>query len=299
MRLFIFSISLLVVLFLFGCDKIGLTGGQRPVKVSPATYEVKGTVVAKVNNEPIMLEDLDQDINAYNSTVPAGNPDAKITTQEQKVNYLKNVLVQRALLAQAAADKGLDRNDDVARALQRTRQELLLMTLFKEIADTTEITPKEIEDTYNANKEQFREPEQRKISEIVVSGEQDANDIMIQLLQGGDFTTLARDRSKAKSAKNGGDLGFIKRGDKSAQFDAVAFADSLETGRVSQIFKTPDGYCIIKLEAKKGGQLKSLDDSRTDIKNYLTNIKQQKKLEDLVGKLSGSAKIEIYEGKIK
>jgi parvulin-like peptidyl-prolyl isomerase len=299
MRLFVFTASLFVALFLFGCDKISLPGGQKPAKVTPYTYEAKGTVIAKVNNESITLEDMDQEINAYNATVPAGNPDAKITTQEQKVNYLKNVLIQRALLAQAAADKGLDRSDEVARALQRTRQELLLMTLFKEIADTTEVTSKEIEDAYSANKEQFRDPEQRKISEIVVSGEQEANDILIQLLQGGDFAGLARERSKSKSAKNGGDLGFIKRGEKSAQFDAVAFSDSLETGRVSQVFKTPEGYCLIKLEAKKGGQLKSLDDSRVEIKDALIRLKQQKKLEDLVGKLSGSAKIEIYEGKIK
>jgi len=299
MRVFIFAASLFVALFLFGCDKMGLPGGKTAAKESPSTYQVKGTVIAKVNNEPITLEDLDQEVNAYNSTVPEGNSDAKITTQEQKVNYLKNVLIQRALLAQNAADKGLDRNADVSRILQKTREELLLMALFKEISDTTEVTSKEIEETYSGNKDQFREPEQRKISEIAVSGEQESSDILIQLLQGADFATLAREKSKGKSAKSGGDLGFIKRGDKSEQFDAVAFSQTLEVGKVSQIFKTPDGYCVIKLEAKKGGQIRSLDEVRKEINDYLVKIKQQKKLEDLVGKLSSAAKIEIYEGKIK
>jgi hypothetical protein len=36
-----------------------------------------------------------------------------------------------------------------------------------------------------------------------------------------------------------------------------------------------------------------------DIKKGLTFLKQQQKIEDLVGKLSRAAKLEIYEGEIK
>ena len=74
-------------------------------------------------------------------------------------------------------------------------------------------------------------------------------------MQGGDFATLAKDHSKTPSAKNGGDLGFIAKGKKSAQFDQVAFSGALEVGGISSIFKSPDGYCVLKLEAKKGGEL--------------------------------------------
>jgi len=300
MRVFILMASLLMAVSLTGCDKFGLSQGKKAaVNVSLGSDVKSGTVVAKVNNEAITQEDLDQDINVYNSTVPDDKPELKITTKEQKVNHLKNDLIRRTLLAQDAADKGLDRNEDVTRVLQKTRQELLLMVLVKQIADTTEVSSAEIEDYYNKYKDQLKDPEQREIREIAVPSEQDARDILIQLLQGADFATLAKEKSKSASAKNGGDLGYVKRGTKSAQFDAVAFSDTLEVGRVSSVFKTPDGYCIIKLEAKKGGQQKSLTDMWEDIKKGLTFIKQQQKLDDLVGKLSSSARIEIYEGKIK
>ena len=299
MRLAICMVSFLAAITLTGCDKIGLFQGKKAIVDSSFGSVPKGTVIAKINNELVTQEDVEQDINAYNSTVPADKPEAKITTKEQKVNYLKEVYIRRILLAQDAADKGLDRNEDVTRVLQKTRQELLLMALVKQITDTTDVTSAEIEEYYNTYKDQLKEPEQREISEIVASSEQDAKDILIQLLQGGDFAALAKDKSRSASAKSGGDLGYIKRGTKSAQFDAVAFADTLEVGRVSSVFKVPEGYCIVRLEAKKGGQQKSLTDMWEDIKKGLTFIKQQKKIDELVGKLSSSSRIEIYEGKIK
>ena len=79
----------------------------------------------------------------------------------------------------------------------------------------------------------------------------------------------------------------------------MAFSDSLEVGKISNIFKAPDGYAIIKLEAKRGGKQKSLSEIWDNIKSGLTFLKQQKKIEDLIGKLSRDSKLEFYEGEIK
>jgi parvulin-like peptidyl-prolyl isomerase len=97
-------------------------------------------------------------------------------------------------------------------------------------------------------------------------------------------------------------MGFIKRGekgDKFPQFDTVAFSDTLEAGKVSSFFKGPDGYYILKLEVKRGGRQKSKIDVWDDIKQWLTIIKQQDKIETLITKLSQEAKLEFYEGEIK
>jgi peptidyl-prolyl cis-trans isomerase C len=283
-----------------GCDKIGLS--QPKVKEAPISAPapaVKGTVIAKVNNLSITLEDLDKEVEAYNGLVPADKPEAKISTRDKKIDYLKNEMVRRTLLYQEALGRGLERKEEILQALEKTRQDLLVMELVRKEAENVEVSSKEIEDYYNNYKEQLKEPEERQIREIVVGSEQDAKDILIQLLQGTDFAALAKDRSKAASAKDSGDLGFIKKNQKSAQFDAIAFSDSLEVGKVSSIFKGTDGYSIIKLEAKRGGKLKSLTDMWDDIKRGLTFLKQQKKIEDLLGKLSREAKLEFYEGEIK
>jgi len=290
----------LIFMGVLGCNKLNNASTAKPeVKAIAAPLQVKGAIIARVNNIPIGLEDFNQEVELYNANVPADRPELKITTKEQKVNYLKNETVRRILLYQNALDKGLDRNEEVLAALDKTKQQLLVLELIKEASQKVDVSSKEIEDYYNTYKEQLKEPEERQVSEIVLASEQDAKDILIQLLQGADFATLAKNNSKSSSAKDGGDLGFIKKGKKSVQFDMVAFSDSLDAGKISSIFKTPEGYSIIKLEAKRGGKQKPLSEMWDDIKRGLIFLKQQQVIEEMIGKLSRDSKIEIYEGEIK
>jgi len=298
-KLIIFSAFVVILGLMAGCDSLNFLSPKKKAKAPANEYSVpvKGTVIARVNNMPITLEDLNQDIEAYNSLVPADKPENKITTREQKINYLKNELVRRTLLYQDGLARGLDRMDEVQQDLEKAKQQLVLMELGKKLTDNVDVSSKEIEDYYNTYKDQLKVPEESDIREIVVSSESEAKDIMIQLLQGADFATLAKERSRSKSSRNGGDIGFIKRGEKPA-IDAVAFSNTLDVGRISSIFKGPDGYYIIKLEAKRGGEQKTLAELWEDIKRMLIFIKQQQNIEDLVTKLSREAKIEIYEGKV-
>jgi peptidyl-prolyl cis-trans isomerase C len=286
---------------IMGCEKFipSQTKKSTPKKETKLQLPVEGTVIAKVNNLVITLEDLNQEIERYNTLVSETRPELKIDTRDKKIDYLKNELIRKLLLYQEALDRGLDSHRDVLRALEKTKQDLLVMQLIKEETEKIEVSSQEIENYYNLYKEQLKEPEERNIREIVVPTEAEARDILIQLLQGQDFATLARQYSRSPSAKEGGDLGFITKGKKFAQFDEVAFSDALDVGKVSNIFKGPDGYYIIKLEAKRGGKQRSLSEMWDDIKRVLTFLKQQQKIEELVSNLSRNARIEIYEAEIK
>lgn len=299
------AIFLAIICFLavglLGCDQLAnLLKPKKVVKETPIVAPVvKGKVIAKVNNFPITIEQLDQEVGDFNSVVPQDKPQMKITTREQKVDYLKNEMIRRALLYQKALDIGLDRKETIQNALERTKQDLLVLELIKEETEKVEVSSGEIEEYYNRYKDELKEPEERQIREIVVATEAEARDILVRLLQGEDFAALAREKSKSPSSKDGGDLGFLARGKRFVQFDTVAFSDALEVGKVSSIFKGPEGYYILKLEAKRGGKLKSISEMWDDIKKGLQFLKQQQKIEDLIGKLSQEYKIEIYDGEIK
>jgi len=304
---FHYNVALFSIFFLssilVGCNKLDFLKPKKAAKDKASSITVKGTVIAKVSNYPITLEGLNQEIETYNSLVSKNYPDKpelKVTTKDQKVAYLKNEIVRRVLLSQEAEVRGLDKKEDVEQALENAKQNLLALSLVRQESEGVDVTSAEIEDYYNRFKGELKEPEERRIREIMVTSEQEAKDILIALLQGQDFATLARERSKAASAKDGGDIGFIQKGKKFPQFDAVAFSDTLEVGKVSNIFKGPagDSY-ILKLEAIKGGKQKTLSEIWDDIKRLLIFLKQQKKIEDLYGKLSREAKLEFYEGEIK
>lgn len=291
---------LMAVVILSGCEKLFPGKTLKPAAtVASAPLEVKGTLIAKVNNQPITLEELNQEVEGFNKYVPADKPDQKIDTRDKKIEYLKNEMVRRALLAQAAEDRGLDRKEELQKALNNFKQNLLVAELIRSETENIDVTSAEIEDYYNQYKEQLKEPEERRIREIVVAGESDAKDILIELLRGADFAALAQSRSIASSAKDGGDLGYIKKGLKSPQFDEAAFSFALDVGKTSNYFKGSEGYYILKLEAKREGKVKSLSELWDDIKNGLKFLKQQKKVEELISTLSSKAKIEVMDSAVR
>lgn len=290
---------LLSSFILFGCEKLFPKKAKPATSAPPPVAEVKGTIIARVNNQPITLEELNAEISSFNAYVPADKPEQKIDTLDKKLTYLKNEMVRRVLLAQAALDRGLERKEEVQKALESYKQNLLVAELVRSETASIEVSSSEIEDYYNRSKEQLKEPEERRIREIVVATESEVKDVLIELLKGTDFAALAQSRSIAASAKDGGDLGYIKKGTKSPQFDEVAFSSTLEANRASNYFKGPEGYYILKVEAKREGKAKSLSELWDEIKNGLTFLKQQQKLEELISKLSKEAKIEVIESAVK
>lgn len=74
-----------------------------------------------------------------------------------------------------------------------------------------------------------------------------------RVMNGEDFSTLAILYSQDGSAKSGGELGFVGRGDLVSEFEAVAFR--LKKGEVSEVVETKFGYHLIQLIERRGEQI--------------------------------------------
>jgi parvulin-like peptidyl-prolyl isomerase len=74
--------------------------------------------------------------------------------------------------------------------------------------------------------------------------EQQIQQILGQLQQGGDFAGLAKQHSDCPSSSKGGDLGKFGRGQMVGPFEDSAFG--LEVGQTSGVVETPFGYHIIQ-----------------------------------------------------
>jgi peptidyl-prolyl cis-trans isomerase C len=293
----------LVVFVLSGCENIPFLQGRskKPLKPKPPT----GEIVAVIGDFYVTSQDMDKQIEDYNAVAVAqGINQGKIDTREKKVSYLRNELVRKYILYREALDRGLDKNTDIKRELESSKMNILVTELVKAELNKIEVSSKEIEDFYNKNKDLLKEPEQRRVLEIVNPLEAEAKQAYIQLLQGGDFAALAKQYSKAQTAGNGGDLGFItleldpKKRIRFDKFYEVVFAASLEAGGISSIFKGPEGYYIIKLDSIKKSETKPLSELWDNIKSWLLFEKQQNTISELANKLAGETKVEIYEDKV-
>ena len=90
---------------------------------------------------------------------------------------------------------------------------------------------------------------QVRASHILVNTEQEANDILAQLKAGKKFSDLARQHSTCPSGKEGGDLGFFRRGMMVREFEEAAF--SMKKGQTSAPVRTPFGYHLIMVTDTK------------------------------------------------
>jgi len=295
-KFIVFIIFSMLVMSSSGCDKIP----ELPFISKKKTFPVEGTIIAKVNDMAITLEQLEEEISNFNQLV--GVPEAQITTREQKLAYLNDELIRRYLLYHEAVKLGLDKKPKAQQILKNLEVNVIANQFLQDEIENLVVTSSEVEEFYNIYKEQFRQQEERRIREIAVDSEVEARALLIELLQGADFAKLAREKSHAESASVGGNLGFIRKGQRGTdfmRFDEIAFSPTLETGQISNIFNDKAGYYIIKVEDIKGGQPKPLSEIWDEIKRNVLFLKQQQKLQELTNRLQGVADIIVYKEKIK
>lgn len=292
---------------LSGCDKINSLLGKGTKAQAP---EVKGTIIAKVANIPVTLEELNREVDAYNTSIDFSTDlteeekkSAKIDSLERKKEYLSKVLLRRMVFYQAALDRGLDRKEEIRDILDKTKTTILSQAMQEEVIKNIDVSVAELEDYYKQIKDKLKQPESRKIREIVTRTEGEARQILIELLQGGDFSVIARERSISQSKQDGGDLGYItrgKRGEQFASFDEVAFSPALQQGAVSSVFKGPNGYYVVRVEGIKEGKQLTLAEVQDILKKNLLSIKSQEELDKFYREASSEkVKVEIYESSIR
>jgi len=190
--------------------------------------------------------------------------------------------------------------------VEETKQRLSVALMIKDLNQSSEVTDKEIEDFYTANKDRFHKPDQIRVRHILIQVTPDADQAtkdkarerIVSILkevkmEGADFAELAKKYSEGPSAKDGGDLGLQNRGRFVKSFDEAAF--SLQKGEVSDIVETQFGYHIIFMQDRVEGQLVSLEEAKGQIREYLRKAKGQQALKQLVEKLRSEANVEIAE----
>ena len=107
-----------------------------------------------------------------------------------------------------------------------------------------------------------------------------ADKIKKELDGGADFVQLAKAYSDCPSAKTGGDLGPIKRGEMVKEFTEVAYAT--EVNGISDPVKTQFGYHIIKITGKEGGKEVNFEEIKDKVKIALHNKKTLTLIQDLL-----------------
>ena len=245
---------------------------------------------------------LDGKVKANNIIVTDEDADARLTQMATQ----QGITIEDLEALTEARGQSLDETK------QRIKKGMRYQRLVEaQFGDEANITEEDAQKYYSENKGKFETPERVKASHILLktqSADPNADpeqvkqqalakvqDLLIQIKQGADFVTLAKEHSEGPSAPKGGDLGFFGAGQMVKPFEQAAFA--LKVGQVSDIVETRFGYHIIKLTDREEAIVTLFEEAKDDIIAQLENQKKGEFARQYLESLKAEANIVYPPGK--
>jgi peptidyl-prolyl cis-trans isomerase C len=222
----------------------------------------------------------------------------KLLSEKGTRDFLQNYVIPREVLYQEAKIKGLDKKKEILTKIEDARRAILIDALLEEgLRGRGEVSEEEIGRYYKENQTLFTEPQEIKIRHIVVNTEPALKEVVTKLSQGESFEKLASAYNIGKFKEDGGNLGYIRRGQLAppfAQFEEAAFS-LRKRGEISEVVSTPYGYHIIRLEDMRGSTLRPLNQVKERIRFFLQPKKKQEAYLAYVKETRSKSKITINE----
>ena len=278
-------LSIIVLSWIIGCKS------EKPSPPPVAT-------IATVNGEAISLGEFERSLTEETALV-GGEAPLKAEETETLKEAVLDKLIRDRLMLQRARDLSLfvDERELVARIeeiqkdyngqfgklfgnegidlavwKEALRKRMLMEKLIaRDVNAKIEVTDKEAERYFNANRKDYATDPQVRVAQIVVPDRERAERILKRLKAGEDFGMVAREVSIGPEAVKGGDLGYLERGVMPEAIDRIIF--SLPVGKVSRVAQSPYGFHIFKVlgQEKAGGR------TFADVKeNVIADLRKRK-----------------------
>jgi len=233
--------------------------------------------------------------------------DIKVTDEEvrqaiEDVKRTNNISQER--LKEALEARGIT-FDEYKAQIKDQLERLRLISM--EVRSKIQISEKEMREFYDAHPDRFRVDEAFRARQIFLplspkateeerrNANATAEKILAELRKGADFAALARKYSKDPSAPEGGDLGFLKKGELIPEFEETLA--TLKPGETSGLIRTPAGIHILKLEELRPGKSVSFETAKPEVEDLLYKKKSEERFAQWIEDLRKSASIEIRDGK--
>jgi peptidyl-prolyl cis-trans isomerase SurA len=298
-------------------------------------------IVARVNNQIITRaeylrskEQLKQEAQQQDPT----NADKVVAEKDKDV--LRD-LIDQQLLLEKGKDLGITADTEVIKRLDEMRKEMKLesmedlekaaqaqgiafedfkqnlknqiitqQVISKEVGSRMSISKEELQQFYDAHKSQMEQPEQIRLSELLISTEKKdpaadeaqqlaaaqakADELLAQIRKGAAFDEAAKKNSDGPTAAQGGDLGYFKRGTLAKELEDKTFA--MKPGEVSDVIRTKQGFVILKVTEHQQAGVPPLSQIEGRVQDAIYMQKLQPALRAYLQKLREDAYIKIAGG---
>src|SRR6185437_5118438 len=323
-----------------------LLAADTPKKTEVKSGTVVEEIIARINNHIITRSEFDRSQQQVQQEGEQQNATPQDITSKQK-NVLRD-LVDQQLLLQKGDDLGITAETDLVKRLDEIRKQMNLATMddlakaaqeqgvsyeeFKEnlreniitqkviqqeVGSKVNITPAEIQKYYKDHLSDMTQPEQVRLSEILIStqpkptedpktaasitdeqrvaaAQAKANQVYEDIEKGARFDDVAKKDSDGPTAAQGGDLGYFKRGTLAKELEDTTF--SMKAGEITKPIRTKQGFVILEVTEHPQAGVPPEKEVEGKIQDAIYLQKLQPALRAYLTKLREDAYIDIKPG---
>ncbi|MFN7905114.1 MAG: peptidyl-prolyl cis-trans isomerase [Pseudobdellovibrionaceae bacterium] len=201
----------------------------------------------------------------------------------ESVNNYRSLYPDDLSFRRILAEEGLSFSEWRERLRYRLLERQVFVKINEKNMDPSET---EIQSYYSENKEKFQYKERIQFRQIVVTDEA-VMDAVLSQIKAKEFSSLARKYSVTPEEKNGGLVDWIEKG--SVDYFDPLF--KLREGQISEVFKSPFGFHIAKIEKKARPEMVPLSKVRQRIIAALRADKEQALYKDWLDKQIHQSKV--------
>ncbi len=168
-----------------------------------------------------------------------------------------------------------------------------------EVKSKVSVSPGEVAEYYKAHSQDFVRGDRVRLQHILVrAGTRSLDDakafaesLVAQIRGGKSFEELARTYSEGAEAKDGGEMGWMEKGQLLGEIDKKVFG--LNEGEIAEPIQSSLGLHIFKVVQKEELSVKPLSEVRDKIQESIFKDKLRQRLETWIGNLKKNAYISI------
>ncbi|MBD3354779.1 hypothetical protein GF361_02230 [Candidatus Woesearchaeota archaeon] len=280
----------------------------------------QSNIAATINGEKVTMDELDHEYDFFFFIMGYPESYKQMITKE---SFLEQMINERLLIQKAVEDGISVLDKEVDEKLEKMisnspvskdqfeiqlntagftmkdlfdyyKKQVIISELLNKSFSDIRVSNEEAKTYYNENKDLYTAGEgEIRLRHILVNTKPEAKEILENLKSGEDFIGLAREESIGPSSVEGGDLGFVSKGQMVKEFEEVAF--KLNENQISEIVKTQYGYHIIKRES----DLIKFTEVKNTIINTLETERQKQELGEYLEDIKERSDIVINFGQAK
>lgn len=201
------------------------------------------------------------------------------TYDKERGEYIRQ-LINNKIFEYAAAHEDFSGEPGYAAAVEDAVHKVNLEFFYdRYISGGAAVSDQEVAQHYEAHKAEYTKPAQFKAAHILVKVDPNAyraevsnafnraTELRRRALEGEDFGQLAAAYSECPSKVRGGELDFFTKGQTHPAFERAA--ERLKIGEISPVVETSQGYHVIKLLDRVPERVRSLEETKDEIRGQL------------------------------